>query len=269
MEIITHRGLTSVAPENTLPAFAAALNRGFGIEVDLHTNADSEFVVSHDSNLERLTGVDEEISDLTMTEIKRMQISPDEDERTWQIPTLEETLDTFATNSYPGTSLALHLKGSGWDERVAELIDSLSKYNDRTDINIFARTFVFDIKTSIAERITALHPDIRVGLSIGESGLFPNADYPTIYRYEDVRDLDCWDIVWADEWQGDLYGTEFVQRVRNDDRMIVCVSPELHAETDPSHPECDHPQDVWERLLDYDVDGICTDFPTTVHGWKA
>jgi glycerophosphoryl diester phosphodiesterase len=53
-----HRGLfgPDTGPENSLPAFAAALARGYGIECDVRLLADGEVVVFHDRDLARLTG---------------------------------------------------------------------------------------------------------------------------------------------------------------------------------------------------------------------
>lgn len=56
---VAHRGLHDRAEgivENSASAFAAAIERGFGIECDLHLTADGEVVVFHDDDLERLTG---------------------------------------------------------------------------------------------------------------------------------------------------------------------------------------------------------------------
>lgn len=55
---VAHRGLHDQAQglvENTLPAFEAAVERGFAIELDLQPTADSDAVVFHDHTLERLT----------------------------------------------------------------------------------------------------------------------------------------------------------------------------------------------------------------------
>ncbi|MCB0054235.1 MAG: hypothetical protein KDE24_32350, partial [Caldilinea sp.] len=47
--IFAHRGARRVAPENTLPAFAAALAMGVdGIELDVHRTTDEQLVVIHD-----------------------------------------------------------------------------------------------------------------------------------------------------------------------------------------------------------------------------
>ncbi len=43
--------------ENSLLAFRAAVEKGFGSEVDVHLTADNKLVVVHDSALDRLCGV--------------------------------------------------------------------------------------------------------------------------------------------------------------------------------------------------------------------
>lgn len=55
-QILAHRGARRVAPENTLPAFAAALDMGVdGIELDVHLSRDGRLVVIHDFALEATT----------------------------------------------------------------------------------------------------------------------------------------------------------------------------------------------------------------------
>jgi len=54
--IIAHRGNSSIAPENTLPAFAKALAvKSDLVELDYHHSSDGVPVVLHDDNLDRTT----------------------------------------------------------------------------------------------------------------------------------------------------------------------------------------------------------------------
>lgn len=55
--LISHRGESHDAPENTLPAFKMAVDRGFGFECDLYLSKDKRVFSFHDSNLKRTTGV--------------------------------------------------------------------------------------------------------------------------------------------------------------------------------------------------------------------
>ena len=69
---IAHRGLhgaSSGVIENTAPAFAAAIARGYGIECDLRPLADGTPIVFHDATLERLIDATGPVSALTPAEL--------------------------------------------------------------------------------------------------------------------------------------------------------------------------------------------------------
>ena len=58
---IAHRGLHTPdqgVPENSLPAFKAAVELGFGVELDVHITKDDKLVVFHDDTLLRACGVE-------------------------------------------------------------------------------------------------------------------------------------------------------------------------------------------------------------------
>ena len=81
-----HRGLHSEGvPENSMAAFKAALDRGFGIEFDVHLLADGNLAVIHDSLLNRTTGQAGRIEDLTTEQLKD-----------YRLEGTEETIPTFA-----------------------------------------------------------------------------------------------------------------------------------------------------------------------------
>ena len=50
---ISHRGESVDAPENTLPAYKTAVDRGFGFECDIYLSADKRVFTFHDGNLKR------------------------------------------------------------------------------------------------------------------------------------------------------------------------------------------------------------------------
>ena len=53
--LIAHRGESFDAPENTLPAYHMAVDRGFGFECDIYLSADKRLFTVHDPNLKRTT----------------------------------------------------------------------------------------------------------------------------------------------------------------------------------------------------------------------
>ena len=66
-----HRGLHGDGvPENSMAAFKAALDHGYGIELDIHLLKDGNLAVIHDSLLNRTTGQAGHVEDLTTEQLK-------------------------------------------------------------------------------------------------------------------------------------------------------------------------------------------------------
>ncbi len=66
-----HRGLHSKGiPENSMAAFEAAKNAGYGVELDIHLLADGNLAVIHDSKLERVTGQPGTVEELTSHQLR-------------------------------------------------------------------------------------------------------------------------------------------------------------------------------------------------------
>ena len=95
--MIAHRGLSSFEKENTMAAFIAGGNHTYyGMECDIHVTKDNVIVVCHDSNLERVSGVDLIIEESTYEEIQKVNLYDVKKENNWpylKVPTFEEYLD--------------------------------------------------------------------------------------------------------------------------------------------------------------------------------
>ncbi|MDI1802538.1 glycerophosphodiester phosphodiesterase family protein, partial [Staphylococcus aureus] len=62
--IIGHRGFEDKGVENSIPSLKAAAKANVEyVELDTIMTKDKQFVVSHDNNLKRLTGVNKNISE--------------------------------------------------------------------------------------------------------------------------------------------------------------------------------------------------------------
>jgi glycerophosphoryl diester phosphodiesterase len=88
---IAHRGFHDMNKsrwENTLPAFAAAAERGYDIECDVQLSADGEVVVFHDHDLKRLTGTEGFVWQRTARELAALRVGKTAD----HVPTLAEML---------------------------------------------------------------------------------------------------------------------------------------------------------------------------------
>ena len=68
-----HRGLHGAsAPENSLPAFEAAIEKGYAIETDVHFTKDKQLVLFHDDGLFRMTKDKRRLSECTLEELLRL-----------------------------------------------------------------------------------------------------------------------------------------------------------------------------------------------------
>lgn len=88
-----HRGLHGDGcPENSMAAFRAALEGGYGTEFDLHLLKDGNLAIMHDSLLKRTTGCEGRIEDLTTEDLPNYHLEGTEE----TIPTFRQLLDLYA-----------------------------------------------------------------------------------------------------------------------------------------------------------------------------
>ena len=71
--ILAHRGASTVAPENTLPAFQAAIDLGAdGVELDVQYSSDGHLMVFHGPTLEATTDGQGRITAYTLAELRAL-----------------------------------------------------------------------------------------------------------------------------------------------------------------------------------------------------
>lgn len=116
-----HRGLHCEGrPENSMAAFRAALEHGYGIELDVHLLADGNLAVIHDSQLKRTTGKEGKIEDLTTQQLEQYTL-----EGTGEtIPAFSQVLELYAGKA----PLIVELKCV--DNNYAALCDATCKMLD-------------------------------------------------------------------------------------------------------------------------------------------
>lgn len=114
MERIGHRGAKRELPENTLPAFRRAFERGAdAIELDVHATADGVVVVHHDPTLHGPDGGLLEIAGTTWSRLQAVEFAPGAG-----IPTLAEVL----TSAPAASTVYVEIKGAGIERHVARVI---------------------------------------------------------------------------------------------------------------------------------------------------
>lgn len=92
---IAHRALhdkTDNRPENSRAAIRAAIDAGYGIEIDLQLTSDNRAMVFHDYDMARLTGQPGPIQQISAVQAQATQLLHADD----GIPTLDEVLEMVA-----------------------------------------------------------------------------------------------------------------------------------------------------------------------------
>ncbi len=156
MRPIAHRGLHNTAKgiiENTASAIQAAIDAGYGIELDVQETSDGEAIVFHDHTLERLTKGNGLVHSLRAAELKRIRFKGTSD----SMQTLPELLEQISGR----VPLLIEIK-SDWrthgrfERRLADL---LSAYNGHVAVQSF--------DPHVIKAFARAAPDIPRGLIAG------------------------------------------------------------------------------------------------------
>jgi len=157
-----HRGGGSEAPENTMPAFQAAVDLGFQyLETDVHLTRDGVLLAFHDDVLDRVTDLKGRISDLDYAYVRQAKVSGRE-----PIPKLEDLLGTW-----PHIKINIDPKS---DRAVAPLIDCLKKFDalERVCIGSFSGKRLKSVRAAFGDRVcTSMSPADVVRLKAAGLGL--------------------------------------------------------------------------------------------------
>lgn len=118
---ITHRGLHSgtAVPENSLLAFKKSIDANLPIECDIQFMKDETIVVFHDDTLERLTGIQGKISDLTLSHLENLYLYKTKE----QIPTLTN-LFTLVNGRVP---ILIEIKGRDFSPKKGNILKNIIK----------------------------------------------------------------------------------------------------------------------------------------------
>ena len=119
-QLYAHRGLhdnESGAPENSMAAFAKAVENGYGIELDVQLTKDFIPVVFHDFTLQRVCGAPGKVCDYTYEELQAFSLCKSEE----KIPKFADFL-ALVGGKVP---LIIEYKIEWADSKVCEVVDAL------------------------------------------------------------------------------------------------------------------------------------------------
>jgi glycerophosphoryl diester phosphodiesterase len=224
-----HRGGAGDWPENTMPAFEAAVALGYRyLETDVHVTADGVLCAFHDDRLDRVTDRSGLIAELPWSEVARARVGGSE-----PIPLLEDLLGTW-----PDVRVNIDPKH---DSAVAPLAAVLRRVDavDRVCIGAFSDRRLARLRTLLGPRLcTSLGPAgvarLRAASLGPPAGRLPAACVQVPPSFRGVAVVDA-------------------RFVRGAHRRGLPV----HVWTVDDGAEM-------HRLLDLGVDGIMTDLPATL-----
>ncbi|RJP53233.1 MAG: glycerophosphodiester phosphodiesterase [Anaerolineaceae bacterium] len=232
--ILAHRGDLAHAPENTLPSFSQAIQKGAdGVELDAKLTADGRVIVIHDPTVDRTTNGTGKVASFTLEAIRSLDAGSWFDSKFAgvKVPLLEEVFETVGRDRLINIELTnYNTPRDGLTRRVCELIQ---RHNNQNQI-IFSSFYSSNLK--VAARML---PEVPRGLLAmpGVLGLWARSfgfmfgDYQALHPHISSA------------------SREQIQRAHRIKRRI-------HVWT------ANAPEDVI-RLKEWDVDGIFTDDPET------
>jgi len=156
--LCAHRGFNTVAPENSMPAFGAAVALGAEeIEFDLWSTKDGVLVSCHDRTLDRVSDGTGKIYEHTYEELSQLNFGKKHGEKFQglKIPTFEEILQKFAGR----VIMNIHVKI--WDFKfensmLEEIVALIRKYDCEKHV------YFMTVNDAMIKRVMEYAPDLKV-----------------------------------------------------------------------------------------------------------
>jgi glycerophosphoryl diester phosphodiesterase len=128
---IAHRGLhDEIIPENSIPAFEAAIAAGCSIEIDVQLTKDRVAVVFHDDILQRVTGIKRRLTRMKFADVQKLRLSGTE----YGIPTFKD----FLAQIDGRTPILIEIKKNRGSKGIEQIVlDILKDYTGKFAIQSF------------------------------------------------------------------------------------------------------------------------------------
>ena len=171
-----HRGRHDkpAVPENSLAAFRAAAEHGYGAELDVRLTRDGSAVISHDGNTLRMTGTDLAVAATDLDALRALRLQDTEE----RIPLFTEALDILCGAGVP-VIVEVKTEPSG---RREELCSAVLDIMDRYDTPMCVESF----DPLIVRWFRLRAPDLLRGQLLTQPS---DVDLPPVKRFLGCRGL--------------------------------------------------------------------------------
>lgn len=154
--LLAHRGVMASQPENSLPAFRAAVRDGAdGVELDVRLSADDEVLVFHDADLVRLAGDRTRVRDLPWSRLATLTLAAGV-----TIPRLKDVLASLPENFIVNVEIKIDSEDGGVDDRAVLVARTASVL---ADAGGHLRLLVSSFDRGVVQAWAASVPEIPVG----------------------------------------------------------------------------------------------------------
>lgn len=157
IKIVAHRAGGDLAAENSLKGIELAIDRKVDFtEIDVQRTKDGYYVINHDKNFSRLSGVKKKSSEMTLEEIQKLTIKDEFDKK--RDPQKVATLDEILDLSKGKIGVYIELKGATADEKMVDDVVKMVK-----DKKMEAEVAILSLDYKLVEYTESKYPEMKTG----------------------------------------------------------------------------------------------------------
>ena len=230
-DIQAHRGDSIAAPENSMPAFLAAIEAGADwIELDVHQTSDGVIVVTHDGDLKRIAGVNRHVWEVTYDELQQY------DTGSWFDPKFDyvrvSTLEEVIQAAKGKIRLNIELKPTGHEPDFEAKVVQIVKDNDFVNDCVLA-SLNYDSLVKVKAIDSSIQTLYIMAMAVGDISTLGAADHFSV--------------------EATFVNQDLVERLHQGGHKIYVWTVNTESTT--------------KAMIDLGVDGIITDDPGQMRAW--
>ena len=157
VKIVAHRTGGDMASENSIEGLEKAIEHGcYAAETDVQRTLDGYYIINHDADFSRLTGVARTPESMTMEEVQELRIKDTTGSGALlPVPTLEEMLPVIKDR----INLFIELKGATADRQmVDDVVAMVRKYDCVKDVTLISLSY------DVIDYAETTYPEFETGV---------------------------------------------------------------------------------------------------------